>query len=121
MKLASFLVLLCRGDFMKRTNKKWTISEKNKIVEEYLAGERLSIILKKYNISSDSILARWVKQYETHGTTVDLRGRKSKGRPKSNKLIPEEMTREELIEYVKAMEDIKKLMAYQEKQKKNTK
>ncbi|XMB87360.1 transposase [Mycoplasmatota bacterium WC44] len=104
-----------------RKNIKRTIEDKNKIVKEYLAGERLSVIKRKYNIASDSMLTRWVNQYKKNGTTTDSRGKKSTGRPKSNKLIPEEMTREELIEYVKAVEDIKKLMAYQEKPKTNLK
>jgi len=44
------------------------------------------------------------------------------GRPKkASSINPEEMTREELIAYVNAVEDIKKYLAYQKKQKKNTK
>ena len=70
------------------------------------------------------MLTRWVRQYRETGTTFDTRGKNSKGtgRPKkTGSLNPEEMTREELIEYVKAVEDIKKFMAYQTNQKKNTK
>jgi transposase-like protein len=101
---------------------KRSIEEKNKIVKEYLSGEiMLNELLEKYSISSTSVLYRWVKQYEEHGTTVDTRGRKSTGRPTSDDFNPETMTREELIEYVKASEAIKKYLADQEKQKKNTK
>lgn len=105
---------------------KHTIEEKNKIVEEYLSGDtRTTDLLKKYKISHRSVLARWIEQYRETGTTYDNRGKgthKRVGRSKKAKeLNPEEMTREELIEYVKALEDIKKYLAYQEKQKKNTK
>ncbi len=65
----------------------------------------------------------WIAQVREKGTTYDNRGKGATGRPKkkslSTKINPEEMSREELIEYVKAMEDIKKLIACQEKQKKN--
>lgn len=105
---------------------KYTIEEKNKIVEEYLSGDtRTTDLLKKYMICDRSVLARWVEQYRETGTTYDNRGKgkhKRAGRPKKTKTLnPEDMTREELIEYVKALEDIKKYLAYQEKQKKNTK
>ena len=102
---------------------KYTIEEKNRIVEEYLSGEiGRNQLVRKYNIADQSVLKRWVNQYREKGTTYDNRGKKATGRPKkTKKLDPEEMTREELIEYVKAMEDIKKLIAYQKKQKKNTK
>lgn len=110
---------------MKKQYPKYSIEEKNKIVEEYLEGLiGRNAILEKYQISSNSMLTRWVRQYRETGSTYDARGRKSKstGRPKkTSSLNPEEMTREELIEYVKAVEDIKKFMAYQKKQKKNTK
>lgn len=108
---------------MKKTYPKYSIEEKNKIVEEYLEGSIGRVALReKYSISSDSMLTRWVKQYRETGTTYDTRGKNSKGRSKkSGSLNPEEMTREELIEYVKAVEDIKKFMAYQNEQKKNTK
>lgn len=63
---------------------------------------------EKYNIASNSILARWINQYRETGSTYDNRGKGSTKSKKKVKLSPEEMTREELIEYVKAVEDIKK-------------
>lgn len=101
---------------------KYTIEEKNKIVKEYLEGLiSWRKLLEKYQIASDSVLARWIDQYRRTGTTYDNRGRNSIGRPtKRDSLNPEEMTREELIQYVKAVEDLKKFMAYQKAQKKNT-
>jgi transposase-like protein len=109
---------------LKKEYPKYTIEEKNKIVEEYLEGSiGRTALREKYSIASDSMLTRWVRQYRETGTTYDSRGKNSTagGKPKkSGSLNPEEMTREELIEYVKAVEDIKKFMAYQKEQKKNT-
>jgi hypothetical protein len=51
---------------------------------------------------------------------VDGRGKPGdnrKGRPRN--IRPQEMTREELIQYVEAVEDVKKYLAYLRKQKKN--
>lgn len=101
-----------------------TIDEKNEIVKEYLNGiNGYTALLRKYDISSHSVLHRWIKQYRQNGTTSDLRGtgNPNLGKYSRKKLIPEEMTREELIQYVEATEDIKKLMAYLNKQKKNIK
>lgn len=107
---------------MKNKYPKRTIEEKNKIVEEYLSGMiSRNKLIEKYNIATNSMLVNWIRQYRETGTTYDNRGRKTAGRPKkSGSLNPEEMTREELIQYVKAVEDIKKYLAYQQKQKKNT-
>lgn len=111
---------------MRRTTKHtvYTIEEKNQIIQEYLNGETgRANIQRKYDISSRSVLHRWIKQYRELGSVTDNRGRSSKkgisGRPK--KLKPEEMSHMELIEYVKATEDIKKLMVFLKKQKKNIK
>jgi hypothetical protein len=64
-----------------------------------------------------------MKQYRTNGTASDQRGTGNPNLDKYSrkKFIPEEMSREELIKYVEATEDIKKLMAYLNKQKKNIK
>lgn len=110
-----------------RKHKVFTIEEKNKIVKKYLNGEAggYDKIAKVYDISN-SMIGRWVDQYRTFGTCVDRRGQGSKkeipnkGRPKSN-FDYESMTKEELIEHIKMLEDIKKTMAYLERQKKNIK
>ena len=103
----------------------YTIEEKNKIVEKYLNGEMgYSKITRYYDLPSSSTLCYWVKQYRKNGTLKDERGKSSKGKgcyKRKKKIIPEQMTREELIEYVKATEDIKKLMVFLKHQKKNTK
>lgn len=63
---------------MKKKYPKYTIEEKNKIVEEYLSKEHSrKQILRKYNISSDGVLGRWVKQYRETGFTYNKRGRTS--------------------------------------------
>ena len=107
---------------MKNKYPKYTIEEKNKIVEEYLDGLiSRKKILEKYQIANNSMLVRWIDQYSRTGTTYDNRGKNATGGPKKKgTLNPEEMTREELIQYVKAVEDLKKFMAYQGIQKKNT-
>ena len=111
---------------MRKTikHKVHTITEKNEIVKEYLSGTTgFAKINRKYDISGRQTLYNWVKQYKQFGTTTDNRGKSSKkgisGRKKQ--LNPEQMSREELIEYVKAVEDIKKLVVYLNKQKKNIK
>jgi transposase-like protein len=106
---------------MKRIKR--TIEEKNKIVEEYLNSTSRNIdIVRKYSITT-SMLSKWSRQYRENGTVLDNRGKSSKkginGIGRKKVLRPEDMTREELIEYVKAVEDIKKLIAYQKKPKKN--
>ena len=110
---------------MRKTQKHevYTIEEKNNIIREYLNGETSrENIKRKYDISSDSVFHRWLKQYREKGIVSDSRGKSKNGksgRPK--KMKPAEMTREELIKYVEATEDIKKLMAYLKTQKKNIK
>lgn len=111
---------------MRKTKKYqvYSIEEKNNIIKEYLNGTTgRAAIQRKYDISSDSVFHKWLKQYHINGTVVDNRGKSSKkgvtGRPK--KLMPEEMSREELVKYVEAVEDIKKSMVFLKKQKKNTK
>ncbi|MBJ2355602.1 helix-turn-helix domain-containing protein [Sphaerochaeta sp. S2] len=103
-------------------NRKWTIQEKNRIVEAYLSGEiGWNETLRLNKITSHRTLEVWLKQYREKGTTYDNRGRRSKGsrRPIKFKLDFESMSREELIEYAKTIDDIKKFLAYQKKLKKN--
>ena len=110
---------------MRKTIKhtSYTIEEKNEIVKEYLSGKSgYAKLRRKYDISSTSVLYRWIKQYQENKTTSDYRGKSSEGKSgRKRKLVPEELSREELIEYVKATEDIKKLTVLLNKQKKNIK
>jgi transposase-like protein len=108
---------------MRKTikHKVYTIEEKNEIVRKYIEGELgLAKLLQQYDIGSDSVFYRWHRQFQKHGTCVDGRGKPGdnrKGRPRN--IRPQEMTREELIQYVEAVEDVKKYLAYLRKQKKN--
>ena len=114
-----------------KTHKKYTIEEKNQIVLLYLDQHvGMSEIVRTYDLSSDIMLYKWVKQYKTYGTCIDGRGKTTKlenpnkGRPRK---IPErrleEYSKEELIQRCRMLEDIKKSMAYLVtlKQKKNIK
>jgi len=61
---------------MKKKYPKYKIEEKNKIVQEYLEVlTARSDIIEKYNIASDSVLTRWVRQYRKTGSTYDNRGK----------------------------------------------
>jgi len=104
---------------------KYSIEEKNEIVKKYLNGEiGYRQVRRVYNLPSSGTLCEWVKKYKQYGSVTDNRGKSSSGKgnyTRKKKLIPEEMTKEELIEYVNAVEDIKKLMVYLTQQKKNIK
>ena len=107
-----------------RKNRKWSIPEKNILVQSYFEGKRVSEIIRENDIADKKIFYQWVRQYKVYGTTVDGRGKSySKparaGRPKS--VNPDEMTLEELREYVKLLEDIKKTVGFLRLQKKNIK
>ena len=115
---------------MERKTKKhrqYTIEEKNEIVEMYLSGESkgLGSLAKDLDIRH-SMIQRWIKQHQEFGTTVDRRGNgtkeevPNKGRPKKPMKL-EDMSKDELIEHIKMIEDIKKVAAYLKQQKKNTK
>jgi transposase-like protein len=115
---------------MERKTKKhrqYTIEEKNEIVEMYLAGQTKGIdSLAKDLDTGNSQIRTWIKQYQEFGTTVDRRGKgtkedhPTKGRPKKPMKL-EYMSKEELIEHIKMLEDIKKVAAYLKQQRKNTK
>ena len=117
---------------MRKTKKHkvYSIEEKNQIVLLYLDNHiGVTQLIREYDLASDSVLYRWVKQYRECGTVVDGRGKvtkkdnPNKGRPKTTPDKPlEEMTKEELIERVRLLEDIKKSLACLDaKQKTNTK
>lgn len=103
----------------------YTKEEKIDIVKKYLNGDMsYKYITRYYDLSSSSTLYYWKKKYLENGTISDNRGKSSSGkgnRIKRKELKPETMSREELINYVKAVEDIKKLMVFLKKQKKNIK
>jgi len=107
-----------------RKHPQYTIEQKNEIIKAYLRQEiRMLEVTKRYDINK-GVFQRWLKQYRQFGTAVDGRGKATKskspykGRPK--KIDFESMTKEELIEYIKVGEEIKKVIAYLRKQRKNT-
>lgn len=54
----------CEGLLTSNTNKSWSKNIKLMAVQEYLSGgHSLCDICKKYKISSDSVLRRWIKVY----------------------------------------------------------
>lgn len=110
--------------YIKKTNNKihtkYTNEEKEKIVLLYLNHEMgLTRILREYDIASDSVFYRWVKNYRKNGCITDGRGKATKynnpnkGRPRKYPERPlEELSKEELIEKVRMLEDIKKSLVY---------
>lgn len=110
--------------YIRKTNRimhtKYTNEEKEKIVLLYLNYDMSpSKIVKEFYLSGYSVLYRWVKQYKEFGKIFETRGvatkfnNPKKGRPKKypEKSL-EELSRVELIERVKMLEDIKKSLVY---------
>ena len=117
---------------MRKTikHKVYTTEEKLQIVLLYLDHHMgYSQIIREYDLSTHGVLDRWIKQYKETGTIIETRGRgtkveiPNKGRPrKTPEKTLEEMSKEELIERVRMLEDIKKSLAcLDEQQKKNIK
>ena len=110
---------------------KYTNEEKEKIVLLYLNHEMgLSEINRKFDLSSQETLYRWIKIYKKYGCIIETRGKATKfnnpnkGRPrKHHEKTLEELSKEELIERVRMLEDIKKSLVYLTSQQpnKNTK
>ena len=63
--------------------KKYTDEFKEKVVREYLGGERHRDILLKYQIHK-SVLRQWVVQFKKFGAFPDGRGKSKTGRLKLN-------------------------------------
>ena len=108
--------------------KKFTIQEKNEIVLLYLDGHMgRTQILREFNIASDSIFHRWIKQYEKFGTCVDNRGKctkvqnPNKGRPRKIKIVYKDMSKEQLIKQLEFRDELKNFLVYLNQQNKNTK
>ena len=101
-------------------NKKYSKELKLKVINEYFEGESSIIgLARKYEISDDSIIHRWIKRYQEEGPTyfeIEHRGRGSTGRPrKDNPVNLESMTKDERLAYLE-MENaiLKKLKALME-------
>lgn len=121
-----------KDDSMRKTKKHkvFSIEEKNQIVLLYLDRHMgISQILREFDVSSSSVLRRWINQYREYGTCGDGRGKATKkdnpkkGRPRKYNENLEDLTKEQLIERLNLYKDIKKSLAYlkSEQQNKNTK
>lgn len=110
---------------------KYTNEEKEKIVLLYLNHEMgTTQIVREFNLANNNVLYRWVKQYKEFGKIFETRGKTTKfntpnkGRPRKHPEKPlEELSKAELIERVRMLEDIKKSLVYLTSQQpnKNTK
>lgn len=121
--------------YVRKSNKiihtKYTNEEKEKIVQLYLNHEmRINQIVREFNLANDKVLLRWAKMYKEYGCIFETRGKATKlenpnkGRPRKYPERPlEELSKEELIERVRMLEDIKKSLVYLTSQQpnKNTK
>ena len=121
--------------YIKKSNykfhPKYTTKEKEEIALLYINNEMgATQIVKEFNLANNNALYRWVKQYKEFGKIFETRGKTTKfnnpnkGRPKKYPEKPlEELSKEELIEKLRMLEDIKKSLVYLTSQKpnKNTK
>lgn len=121
--------------YVRKSNKiihtKYTNEEKEKIVQLYLNHEmRINQIVRQFDLSNACVLYRWIKVYKKYGCIVETRGKATKfnapnkRRPRKYPERPlEELSKEELIERVRMLEDIKKSLVYLTSQQpnKNTK
>lgn len=87
-------------------NKKYSDELKKKVVEEYLAGARMSDLVRKHELSDKNRIRLWRDQYLEHGSFPDRRGKGSKGRP--HKTDTSKMTKDEYIHYLEMENDILK-------------
>ncbi len=121
--------------YIKKSNykfhPKYTTKEKEEIALLYINNEMgATQIVKEFNLANNNVLYRWVKQYEEFGKIFETRGKATKFN-NPNKVRPrkfsekplEELSKEELIERVRMLEDIKKSLVYLTSQQpnKNTK
>ena len=110
---------------------KYTNEEKEKIVLLYLKREiGPTQIVRQFDLGHLSKLYDLVKIYQKYGCIIETRGKATKfntpnkGRPRKHPEKPlEELSKEELIERVRMLEDIKKSLVYliSQQPNKNTK
>lgn len=114
-----------------KTHIKYTNEEKEKIVLLYLNHQMgVRQIVREFKLYGDQALYRWVKIYKKYGSIIETRGKATKlnnpnkGRPRKHlEKTLEELSKNELIERVRMLEDIKKSLVYLTSQQpnKNTK
>ena len=106
---------------------KYTNAEKEKIVLLYLNQEMgPTQIVLQFDLADTNVLYRWVEIYKKYGCIIETRGKATKfnnpnkGRPRKHPEKPlEELSKEELIERVRMLEDIKKSLVYLTSQQPN--
>ena len=94
---------------------KYTNEEKERIVLLYLNHQMgLRQIVREFKLYSDRAVYRWVKIYKKYGHIIETRGKATKFntpnkvRPRKHLEKPlEELSKAELIERVRMLEDIK--------------
>lgn len=118
--------------YIKKSNykfhPKYTNEEKEKIALLYLNHDMgLNQIVREFNLANHKVLLRWAKMYKEYGCIFETRGKatklenSNKGRPRKYFEKPlEELSKEELIERVRMLEDIKKSLVYLSSQKPKT-
>lgn len=98
-------------------NKRYSDELKKQVVEEYLAGARMSDLVRKYDLADKSRILRWRNKYLEHGSFPDFRGKGSPGRPRS--IDTSKMTKDEYIAYLEMENKIlKKLRSLNNDQQK---
>lgn len=102
---------------------KYTQEEKENILKEFLERDcSADQIVMKYNLNSRKILYDWKNKWDKEGTLKDNRGGNIKSYAEKVKTKDfQSMTKDELIDYIKIEEILKKEFAYLQDQKKNTK
>ena len=99
------LLLVQRKGFTFFMNKKYSKEFKFNVVGEYPDGNNsIKGLTRKYEISSDSVVHKWIGGYEKDGAAyfdVERRGKRG-GRPHKIKHVNlDDMTLEEQVEYLK--------------------
>lgn len=93
-------------------HKKYTKELKTNVVKKYLNGEGTQQSLAdEFGIADKNRVRIWVNQYKAGNTEfIDLRGKKSTGRPRNVK-DKSQMTKDEYIEYLELENKILKKFA----------
>ncbi len=80
-------------------NKYWSKEEKLRIVKKIIEdGKSSYAVAKEENISSDSMIRRWVRLYIEHGENI-LQNKKKPGNPLMKYSRRKTLTKEEQLEY----------------------
>lgn len=97
---------------MGRTNKRYSVELKQKVVKEFLDGTTSAKELcRKYDINDTKRIYKWVDKYEAGDTNfTETRGKNTTGRPRKIKPI-DQMTKDEYIAHLELENKILKSFA----------